>query len=62
MMGTENSMTLHNDPNPRLLIVRKLDGKLAIGIQGERREHPRVLGAFKAAEDVAYRVIRKEKI
>lgn len=55
-------MTLHNDINPRFLVVRKTDGKLAIGMQGERREYPRVQGAFKAAEDVAYQVIRKEKI
>ena len=27
----------------------------------ERREHPRVPGAFKAAEDVAYKMIREQE-
>lgn len=55
-------MTLHNNPVRRVLVVRKQDGHLAIGMTGEqseRREFPRVPGAFKVAQDKAWSVIRQ---
>jgi len=54
-------MTLRTKTNPRLIAVKKLDGTMAIGLQGERRAHPRLAGAFKAAEDNAYGMLRKIK-
>jgi len=54
-------MTLRNNPVRRIVTTRKPDGRLAIGLVGEeRREFPRVVGAFKAAEDAAYSSLRAE--